>query len=403
MKYSICKTLVRIAVSTAIVCVPPLTWAQPNVQKESYEQLLGTVNALSASLQRDPGATSVDAKASMAKLAARQKEAEELASVGEYGVARSILDEGYRALTQTLGSLKSDSGYSSTMGSAPASAATGSGDAARKASYERQMGSAQALLDSARRSSAESQGARASDIGRIEAMLTKARSAAASGDFVSADTIASESMKELRPLLVAMKGITSEPKAVSATSAATVDPAKQRAAYEARNLTAISMLDALRRLNTEKHAGKETVIADIESRLGRAQTLRGSDPAAAIALLEETYALTRSTLQGMQGGASLKSGSAAQVAAQVTENPGGSDVRRAEAQRSLDSVRLIRNAAERIGRESGFDNAPSLMGIDTFVTDARNSLASDPARALKSAREANRLAKEALEKARAAR
>ena len=404
MKVAIGSAFKRAGVAVALaslVLVSPLAFSQADAQKEGYEKLLGTVKALTASLQRDPGATSGDARAALAKVASRQKEAEELAAVGEYGVARSILDEGYRSLTQTLGSLKSGSGYSGATGSAAATAG-GGGDAARKASYERQIGTAQALLDAAKRASAETQGAKSAEIGRIEIMLSKARAAATSGDYAQADTTTGEALKELRTLMVSMKGGTGEPKAATSIEGV-VDPAKQLAAFDSRHATSKALLDALRRQNSEKKSGKEGVIADIEARLARAQTLRGSDPTAAVALLEETYTLTRNTLQGMQGASTLKSGSAALDASRTAEGPATADGQRTEAQRTLDSVKVIRDAAERIGRDKGAENAVALTVVDTFATDARNHLASDPVRALKSATEANRLAKEALEKARAAR
>jgi hypothetical protein len=401
MKVAIGCAFRRAGVTVALASLAflaPLAFSQTDVQKDGYEKLLGTVKALSASLQREPGATSGDARATLARVAARQKEAEDLAAVGEYGVARSILDEGYRSLTQTLGSMKSGSGFRGETGS-EASIPGGGGNAARKASYERQIGTAQALLDAAKRASVEMRGAKSAEISRIEAMLAKARGAATSGDHAQADTTAAEALKELRTLMVSMKGGNGEPKAAASSSDGVVDPATPIAAFDSRYTTTKALLDALRRQNSEKNGGKENVIADIETRLARTRTLLASDPKAAAVLLDDAYALVRSTLQSMQGTASLKSGSAALEESPAVESSTTADGQRAQAQRSLDSAKAIRNAAERIGREKGFDNAATLTTVDTLATDARSHLASDPARALKSATEANRLAKEALQKA----
>lgn len=402
MKHAFCSPLKRLGMATTLAAIlafgSSLAIAQTDTKKESYEKLLGTVKALTVALQRDPGAGNPDVRAAITKVTTRQKEAEDLATVGEYGIAGSILDEGYRTLTQTMSSLKSGTGYSSVTGSAAATSG-GSGDAARKTSYERQIGTAQALLDAAKRASAESQGARSADIGRIEGMLATARNAAAAGNYTQADTAAADALKDLRPLIGAMKGGSSETRTASG-SAGAPDTAKQLAAFDARSATVKALLDAMRRQNTEKKAGKEGMISDIEARLARAEGLRSSDPVAAIALIEEIYALTRNTLQGMQSGSSLTPGSVAMEAGKTAQAPATSDEQRTDAQRYLASAKLIRDAAERIGHEKRIDNAAALTLVDTLAADARSHLASNPARAMKSGAEANRLAKEALEKAR---
>ena len=403
MNLAISSASKRAVAAIALVCMAvssPVVFSQTSAQRESYEKLLGAVKSLTAAAQREPGATSGDGSAVLATIAARQKEAEELAAAGEYGVARSILEEGYRSLTQALSSLKSGTGFAGASGSGAATAG-GSGDAARKASYERQMGTALALLDAAKRASAETQGSRAADVGRIENILTQSRSVASGGDFVQADALVGEGLKELRTLMVAMKGGSGETRAAVASDSATQSgKSPPTFDFDSRFSTANALVEALRRQNVEKNAGKDRVIADIETRLSRAQSLRGSDSPAALALLDETYSLTRNTLQGMQSASKLKTGSAALEASRVAEVPSTGENQRAEAKRQLDSAKLIRDAAERIGRDKGSNIASALAQIDTIASDARNYLASDPARANESAAEANRLAKEALEKAR---
>lgn len=406
MKFALGIASKRTVIAIALACIAvssPVVFAQTSAQRESYEKLLGTVKSLTTAAQREPGAASGNGRAALLAIAARQKEAEELAAAGEYGVAHTILEEGYRTLTQTLSSLKSGTGFTGATGSGAATT-SGSGDAARKASYERQMDTASALLDAAKRASAETQGARAADIVRIEGILTQARSVASGGDYVRADALVAEGLKDLRTLMVSMKGGSGEPRAAGDGGSATHSGNPQNAVnFESRYSTAKALADALRRQNLEKNAGKDGLVADIESRLSRTQSLRSSDPAAAMALLDETYALTRNTLQGLQSASNLKSGNAALEASGVAKVPSSGEGQRAEAQRLLDSAGMIRSAAERIGREKGHDNASALAVVDSFVSSARNSLASDPARAVQSAAEANRLAKEALEKARTGR
>lgn len=306
----------RTAVAIALVCVlasSPVVFAQSGAERASYEKLLETVKSLTEAVQREPEATSGAGRSTLDTVAARQREAEALAATGEYGVARSILDEGYRSLTQTLSRLKSGTGFNSAAGSG---------------------------------TSANSPGG------------------------------------ESRPAV--------------ASHSATVD-------FDSRYGTTKALADALRRQNAEKNAGKDGLIADIETSLSRAQGLRSKDAAAAMTLLNETYALTRSSLQSIQTASSLKSGSAALEASRVAEGPSTVEGQRALALRHLDSVKMIRDAIERTGREKGSDSHSALVVVDTLATDARNYLTSDPARASKSAAEANRLAKEALEKVRAGR
>ena len=362
--------------------------------KADYERLRGTVQALSAALSRDPAAAGGEVKASLAKVTARQKEAEELAAIGEFDTAKSILDEGYKLLTKTLATAKSGTGYSGTSGSA---AADGAGDTSRKPAYERAIGSARALFDAARRASVDAGGSRATELAAIEANLKKAEAAGAGGDYARGEGYANDAMKELRPLLVSMKG-SAPGAATSATADSGADHTRKLAAFDGRMASTKALVDALKRQNKEKAAGKEADIAGIEVRLQRAEASRNADLTGAQGILDEAYNATKVTLQSMQtpstmktGSAALDSGSGAALSAEAL---------RGEVERVLKSATLLRDAVVRKSTDKGAGNAAVLSRIDALVAEARSRQASDPGKALQSATEANQAAKDALAKLR---
>jgi hypothetical protein len=276
------------------------TAAEDAKAKADYENRLGTVKSLSAAVSRDPKAGSPEVKAAMAKVAARQKEAGELAAVGEYETARQILDEGYKVLTTTLAAMK-----------------TGSGDAGA------------------------------------------ATPSAAAG-------------KEQ-------------------------DQARKLAAFDGRMSSAKAMLDAYKRQNKEKAAGKEASIAGIDASLRQAESLRGVDLGAAQGLLDDAYNNTKLGLQSLQTPATMKTGSAALEASPAA---GNADATRGEIERALKSSALLREAIVRLSKEKGVDSSAALTRIDTLSAEARSRQSGDPARALQAATEANQTAKDALAKLR---
>jgi hypothetical protein len=292
---------VKFSLIAAFAVVPFSAEADDPKRKADYENRLGSVKSLSAAVSRDPKADSAEVKTAMAKVAARQKEAEELAAVGEYETARQILDEGYKVLTTTLTAMKSGSGNAAPAGSTAAAA-----------------GSEQ-------------------------------------------------------------------------------DKARKLAAFDGRMSTAKAMLDAFKRQNQEKAAGKDASIADIETRLRQAETLRGADLGAAQGLLDDAYNSTKLGLQSMQTVSTMKTGSAALEAGGAA---GNADATRAEIDRTLKSSALLREAVIRLSKEKGVDSSVALTRIDTLSGEARSRQAADPARALKAANEANQTAKDTLAKLR---
>lgn len=364
--------------------------ADPAKAKADYENRLNSLNALSSALSSAPEA-GAEARANLTKVAARKKEAEDLAKLGEYEVAREILDEGYRLLTQTLAKAKSGSGPSQTPGMSGMSAAETGRDRATKESSERSIASAKALLDAAKRS-----GAGSGDVARIGGNIAKAEQKSAAGDFAGADQTAKEAMADLRPLIVSLKG-ESGSSSGSVASSASSGAAASPAAVDARVASGKALIDALKRQNADKGGGKEGVIADAEAKLRQAEALRTADPAAALALANDGYKVAQGGIASLQSPSGLKSGSAALAS---TAPAGNSEEQKAEIDRQLKSSLLLRDAVERKSREKGVDNASTLARIDALSGEARTRRDNDPGRALQAASEANQLAKDAMAKMR---
>lgn len=383
--------LVKFSFLASLAMFPFAADAKDDRRKAQFDNRLGSVKALSAALSSDPGASRPEGKAALAKVAARQKEAEELAAVGEYDAARMILDEGYALLTKTLAAMKSGTGYSG------AAAAEGAGGASRQAAYERSLASARSLLDAAKRGSAEAGGAKAADLTRIESTIGAAEKAGKAGDYGRGEGLANDALKELRPLLVSLKGGSSTSVGTAAAVPGEKDKAQLLAAFDRELMGAKAILDALKRQNQEKRAGKDAEIEDIETRLRQAETLRGVDIAAADQLLDDAYKQTKQALQsvnvsGVQTASVAASGAGSGAA--------GAEAQRAEIDRMLKSSALLRDAVQRVSKEKGADSSSSLSRIDALSAEARSRQASDPARALQAATKANQAAKDALAKMR---
>lgn len=381
---------VKFSLIAAFAVTPFSVEAADPTRKADYENRLGSVKSLSAALSRDPKAGSPEVKAAMAKVAARQKEAEELAAVGEYETARLILDEGYKLLSTTLAGVKSGSGYSGPSGSAAAEA---SGSASRKPAFERSIASAHSLFDAARRANSK-----AAELASIETGIGKAEQAGNSGDYARGESLANEALNQLRPLLVSMKGAAPGAAATAESAAGSQpDQAGRLAAFDGRMSSAKAMLDAFKRQNQEKAAGKDGAIADIEIRLRQAETLREVDLGAAQGLLNDAYSSTRQGLQSVQTASTMKTGSAA---LEANAAPGSADATRAEIERAVKSSALLREAVIRMSKEKGVDSSATLSRIDALSAEARNRQAADPARAIQAANEANQMAKDTLAKLR---
>lgn len=386
--------LVKLSFLAALAAVPFGAEAQDDRRKAQFENRLGSVKSLSTALSSDPGAARPEVKATLAKVASRQKEAEELAAIGEYDTARLILDEGYVALTKALAAVKGGSGYSGPSGAA---AAEGAGGASRQAASERLLASARSLLDAAKRGNADAGSGRNADLARIESNIGAAEKACKAGDHDRGEAMANNALKELRPLLVSLKGGSSSGAATVAAVDGEKDKAQLLAAFDREMMGAKAIIEALKRQNQEKRAGKDAMIEDLETRLRQAETLRGVNISAADQLLDEAYKQTKLALQSMNASAAPASSAAASGAA---SGAAGAEAQRAETDRMLKSSALLRDAVVRISKEKGADSAATLSRIDALSTEARSRQASDPARALQAATEANQTAKDALAKLR---
>jgi hypothetical protein len=386
----------RLAAVIAGIALSTAAFAADPKEKADYERRLDSVKTLRQALQRDPAAESVNVKAALAKVEARQKEAAELAGVGEYGLAKSILDEGYQTLTATIAQTKGGTGYQ-----APAGGDDGKlRQDKQKADFERELASANALLDAAKRSDAEKGNAHGGDVTNIEALIKQASGAAGKNDFAAADKLIVEALNKEKQLIASLKG-GSGPKASPAPAAAEGQDRDIKALDE-HLLSSRTMLDALKRQNGEKKAGKDAVIKAAEQQLGRAESLRGSDPKQALRLANEADASIRGALQSIQKPSTQKAGSAALEANEKSGSAGNANAekKKTDLASMLRSAQTLRDSLARQSSERGVDSGATLKQIDQLSSEAKRHETSDVDRALKSADEAYQTAKVAIEKLR---
>ncbi len=169
--------LVRAFILAFLAALPFAVGAADHAaRKAQFESRLASVKALSSALARDAGADRAEVKAAITKVAARQKEAEELAAVGEYDAARLILDEGYALLSRTLVTMKAGKGYSGPSGAAAAAAAaSGEQDTVRRlAAFDNRMMSAKAMAAALKRQNQEKSAGKDAAIDDIESRLRQA-------------------------------------------------------------------------------------------------------------------------------------------------------------------------------------------------------------------------------------
>jgi hypothetical protein len=389
--------LVRFSILASLAALPFGAEAQDDRRKAQFDNRLGSVKALSTALSSDPGAARPEVKATMAKVAARQKEAEELAAVGEYDTARLILDEGYAELTKTLVSLKGGSGYSGPSGAA---AAGGGQDKSRAlAAFDRDLTSAKAMLDALKRQNQDKRAGKDALIGDIEARLRQAETQR-NTDIAAADRMLDGAYETTKQTIQSLNP-SAAPASSSVADRGEKDKAQLVAAFDRELMGAKAILDALKRQNQEKRAGKDAEIQDIETRLRQAETLRGVDIVAADKLLDDAYAQTKQALQSVNvSGAQTASAAASGAASGGASAAAGAEAQRAETDRILKSSALLREAVLRLSKEKGADSAATVSRIDTLSAESRSRQASDPARALQAATEANQTAKDALAKLR---
>lgn len=386
--------IARLAAVVASIALSTAALAADPKEKADYERRLDSVKTLRQALQRDPAAGGANVKAALAKVEARQKEAAELAGAGEYGLASSILDEGYQTLTATITQTKGGTGYQ-------APAAGGDGKLMQdklKADFERELASANALLDAAKRSDAEKGNAHRSEIANIEGLIKQANDAASKNDFSMADKLVVDALNKEKQLIATLKG-GSGPKAGAAPDASDARDREVKALDEHLS-SSRTMLDALKRQDGEKKAGKGAVIKAAEQQLTRAQSLRTSDPKQALQLTNEADASIRGALQSIQKPSTQKTGSAALDADAKKPRPANAEKKKTDLATMLGSTKALRDSLARQSGERGVDNGATLKQIDLLSSEARRHETSDLDKALKSADEAYQTAKVAIEKLR---
>jgi hypothetical protein len=411
MNFRITSLALALLVSASVIA------ADAKQDKAAYERQLSSVKVLYQALQSDPKAATPSVKATLETIATRQKEAEDLAAAGEYDLAKTILNEGYSTLQKTLSSVKGGTGYGGPSGSMSSMSGMGGmlgmtgadgkplNQAKMKADFDRDLASARSLLDAAKRTDAAAGGKQAKEIAEIESLIGRASAAAAREDYAAADKLIDEARRHEQAVITGATGNKPQAATGSAASAAADRKAERERAsalFDTRLSTARSMLSALKSQNTSKNLGRDASIAEIEQKLARAESMRTSDPAGGLALIDQAYSTTRSDLQGMSGGSNLKSGSAAMDAANQRDMSGmsGEDKTKAIASQ-LRTTKTLRDAYERQCKEKGVDGSATLSRIDKLAGEARALEGTELSKALLAADEAYKLAKSSLEAIRA--
>lgn len=276
----------------ALSLVAAVAQADPKARAE-FDNQLASVKALSAALAREQAP---EARATLTTVAARQKEAEDLASVGEFGAAKQILDEGYRTLTRTLAAVKSGTGYGGPTGSAAASAKAG----AAAGPFDSRLASAKALLDTLTRLNADSGHKRDATVAEVEGKLKQAEALRAA-NAANAMGVLDEAYNQIKLTVQQMQApstLKSGSAALEANQAASAPGGVDEAE---RALKSTQLLrDAIVRLGKEKNRDVAQALGRIDQLVAEAQTKRGSDAAGAANAAASANQLAKDTLAGLR-------------------------------------------------------------------------------------------------------
>lgn len=382
--------------------------ADPAAAKDSFLRRLDSVKALTSALQRDKNAGTPLIKEALASVGARQKDAEDLAAVGEYEVAASILDEGYKKLTATLTKAKAGEGYQA----APAAKAEMSGMTGadgqllsvskQKADVERKSASAAAMLDAAKRTDAAKGGTHGKELAALEAKVTQAKSAASAGDFKTAERLIDQVLIDEKQLIAGLasgSGYRTGADASAGNDAAPSD-GKGKADYERKLSSAGALLDAAKRVDGEKGNSHRNEISAIEGLLKQAKAAAaGNDWVAANRSLDEVLGKEKQIIASTKsdaGTAGLKTGSAAISPDRDLSGMTGEE-RKTEIAKTLRSAGALRDLIARRSQERGVDGKAAVGKIEQLIGEARRLEASDPTRALQMATNAYEAARAGVE------
>ena len=378
--------------------------ADPAQEKAAFQRRLDSVKTLTSALQRDNDAGTPAVKEALASVGARQKEAEELASAGEYEVAREILDEGYKKLTAVLMKAKTGEGFQNKSEMVGMTGNDGQllSVTKMKADFARELASADSMLDAAKRTDAAKGGSHGKEIAVLEGQIAKAKSAAAAGDLKTADQLIDQVLLKEKQLIAGMAsggGHTPQGDSMSGMAGSTtVSPEKLKADYERKLMSASALLDAEKRVDEKGTHGNE--IAAHEADIAKAKTAAAKgDFAKANQLIDDVLLKEKKLIASSKSNSStaaLKTGSAAASDAGRDMSGMTSDEKKAEVAKTLRSATSLRDLISRRSQERGIDSAATVGKIEQLIGEARKLETSDPGRAMQVAASAYEAAKAGL-------
>ena len=265
--------------------------ADPAREKAEYGSFLETVKAMTTALKRSEDAGNPEVQRALNAVADRQKISEELAAVGEYESAKSILDEGYKTLISTLRTVKSSATSpppTSTAGDVKLSADKGQAD------FERKLLSADALMQASKRVDSEKAGANRSQIENLELQLSRAKAAAAGKNWGEANRLLADVLDGQKKLIAQAKGDptsaglnVSSPKPL--TEAVSPRQAEQNVEI-AKTLRSMEMLrELIVRRSRERGVDNSATLGKIDQMAAEALRLQASDPKRALEAADGAY------------------------------------------------------------------------------------------------------------------
>lgn len=280
--------------------------ADPAQEKADFGRHLETVKALTAALQRDDDAGTPSIKEALASVGARQKAAEELAAGGEYELASSILDEGYKKLIATLITAKSVA-PSKTLGSTGADVRLSAANKSQ-ADYERKVLTADALMAAAKRVDSEKVSVHRSQIADLELQLSRAKAAASDKDWSAANRLLDDVLAGEKKVIASAK---SDPSPVGLKTASMVtNPQKapaamtdgERKAQITKTLRSVEMLRKLIvRRSQERGIDNAAALGQIEKMVMEAHRLETSDPKRSLEVADRAYQAATLSVQTVFG------------------------------------------------------------------------------------------------------
>lgn len=290
------------ALLTVALCSSAALAADPAKEKADFQRRLESVKTLTAALQRDEQAATPAGKEALATVAARQKEAEELAAVGEYEVAAAILDEGYRKLTATL--IKAKAGPAATEPSGMSGSASAPSPEKLKADFARKLLTASALLEAEKRADTEKGNLRQVEIAGHEAEITQAKNSAAAGDYLAANRQIDALLTKEKRFITSNKSADPANAKLKTGSAALGEGGERGASAEDRQAelaktlrSAGVMRDLVVRRGKERGVDTSATVGRIDQLIEQARQSAASDPGKAQQAGASAYDAARSAVE----------------------------------------------------------------------------------------------------------